>query len=238
MLRRTDQRSCPNLRSFRRCCKKLTTFGSSKQYSNSLMLEDSVAFDAAEMVGNSGDMADRVQEVISMLCLEDIADKKLGCDLVALGRGRRRLISIGQELCNRPGLVCMEDPIQDLNWNEAEEVLYQLILLFFKITNLNSLGSFCYRGVVARRPNCDLHSYDADSCNLQLLRHAAASRNWAAALLRPRERSSSILREYRVSAQGQFSISSGISSGHSCREVFLYLFKHYMIIVNLIYNSK
>ena len=95
-------------------------------------------FDNAEMIGNSGTTQSRVQELISMFRLDDVADEKIRniCDLSgestsssALGRGRRRLLTIAQEIVNRPGLILLEDPVYELSWDEAEEVACAIVAL-------------------------------------------------------------------------------------------------------------
>ncbi|RYH14002.1 hypothetical protein EON65_34355 [archaeon] len=110
-----------------------------------------------ELLGRSGDVENRVAEVISMLGLDHIADCMIG--QVAEHRERRthldkslsvarhlssyrhrlysalckasatsitpaqlRLVSIGMELVNRPGLIFLEDPFLGLEWQDAERV--------------------------------------------------------------------------------------------------------------------
>ena len=98
-------------------------FSSKKnQYNDSLMTEDSVMFDASELVGNSADLYERVEEVIHMFGLESIANNKIGSPEESMSRGTRRLISIAQEVFNRTGLIFIEDPFHELYWSDAEQV--------------------------------------------------------------------------------------------------------------------
>lgn len=62
-----------------------------------------------------------------MLNLGDIADELIST--LNLNGAKRRLISMATDLCNRPGLVFMEDPVFELSWNEAEEVGEGLVAL-------------------------------------------------------------------------------------------------------------
>ena len=50
----------------------------------------------------------RVQELVTMFNLTQVADVKIG--KAALDKSKVRLLSIATELCNRPGLIYMEDP--------------------------------------------------------------------------------------------------------------------------------
>jgi ABC-type multidrug transport system ATPase subunit len=134
-LKRTDQRSCPNFKSIRRYLRRM--FSSKNQYNDSLMTEDSVMFDASELVGNSADLYERVEEVIHMFGLESIANNKIGNPDESMSRGTRRLISIAQEVFNRTGLIFIEDPFHELYWSDAEQVLCHS--LFFP-----SLSTYIY----------------------------------------------------------------------------------------------
>ena len=133
LLKRTDQRSCPNLQSIRNATNRL--FGQDHYRGHSISAEEDDHFDTAEMVGNSATIETRVQELISMFRLDDVADQKLGeiydpnAPTCALGRGRRRLLTISQEIINRPGLILLEDPMYELSWDESEEVACAIVAL-------------------------------------------------------------------------------------------------------------
>lgn len=138
LLKRTDQRSCPNLKSIRNATKRM--FGRSDFRGQSISVSEDDPFDTAEMIGNSATTEERVQELISMFRLDDVADQKLryvyeegnansNTSNCALGRGRRRLCTIAQELVNRPGLILLEDPMHELSWDESEEVACAIVAL-------------------------------------------------------------------------------------------------------------
>jgi hypothetical protein len=99
--------------------------------------------DSSETIGNSGDLEDRVQELLRMFDLLSIAEEKIGdwtrdsSSGMGMGVGHRgdrtaaagktmihaghiRLITIAMEMSNRPGLIYMEDPIHGLAWPHAQ----------------------------------------------------------------------------------------------------------------------
>ena len=127
LLKRTDQRSLPNYKAVRRWILKSIhriKYGRGVNYDANLasVQRDDIEFKPSEMVGMSADVEDRIEEVIKMLGIDDIADTQISTLLPTLSGGKRRLITIATELCNRPGLVFMEDPVYELSWNEAEAV--------------------------------------------------------------------------------------------------------------------
>jgi ABC-type multidrug transport system ATPase subunit len=138
LLKRTDQRSCPNLKSIRKAFNHL--LGQNNSRGQSISMSEDDPFDTAEMVGNSATTEERVQELITMFRLDEVADQKLrnvyeegnnssSSSTCALGRGRRRLLTIAQEIVNRPGLILLEDPMYELSWDESEEVACAILAL-------------------------------------------------------------------------------------------------------------
>lgn len=122
LLRRTDQRTCPKLLSFK------------QKHLSSSKSEDPFSFHDTEMIGKTGDVDERVEEVIVACGLQDIANRRIGRvtrkkqidpfeeDSVCLSAAQVRSLSIACELLNRPGLILLEEPLHELMWHDAEIV--------------------------------------------------------------------------------------------------------------------
>jgi ABC-type multidrug transport system ATPase subunit len=122
LLRRTDQTSCPALLAWKR---RLDNRNG-----------NAVAFSVRDRLpGKSGDLADRVQEVIDLMGLGEVAEKIIGeYSMVAVGATtpggigvehgpmhqgltpyQMRCVTIGIELVNKPPLVFLENPFFGLD---------------------------------------------------------------------------------------------------------------------------
>ena len=115
LLRRTDQKTCPAFtscfrKSCRRCCRGHA--------------EDYHSLDSTDLIGKTGDVEERVDEVLKMMGLEDVAQVVVenpsgGC---SISPAQLRCLTIAVELVNRPGLVFLDDPVQGLDWRDADVV--------------------------------------------------------------------------------------------------------------------
>ncbi len=65
---------------------------------------------------------ERIREIIFMFNLTSVKHTRIGENGCNLSGSQMRLLTIGMELLTRPGLVCLEDPIRDLNWIDSCEV--------------------------------------------------------------------------------------------------------------------
>jgi hypothetical protein len=155
MLRRTDQKTCPMITTWCQACgKRLYKNICKRAYKavcacvrrgdgNLLEEEDADDYrslDAFDLIGMTGDVKERVEEVIKLMGLEDVADTVLAnthphthkhmdyssssthaqyCNITP---AQLRCLSIGVELVNRPGLIFLEDPVRGLDWCDADVV--------------------------------------------------------------------------------------------------------------------
>lgn len=105
LLRRTDQRTCTKLS----CLKR------SNEY---------VELESSELFGKTGDVDDRIQEVISMMGLSHIVNVVVQSHggTTNLSPAELRCLTIAAEIVNRPGLIFMDDPFKDLDWYSADIV--------------------------------------------------------------------------------------------------------------------
>ena len=77
---------------------------------------------ADEGAANFPDVNARVQEVLSLFRLRDVADTKVGACGSNLSPSQGRLLSIAMELIHQPSIVLLEDPIQGMSLVEGYEV--------------------------------------------------------------------------------------------------------------------
>jgi ABC-type multidrug transport system ATPase subunit len=105
LLRRTDQHTCTKMN----CLKK----------SN-----DYIELDSSELYGKTGDVDDRIQEVISMMGLSHIVNVIIQSHegTTHISPAELRCLTIAAEIVNRPGLIFMDDPFKDLDWYSADIV--------------------------------------------------------------------------------------------------------------------
>jgi ABC-type multidrug transport system ATPase subunit len=80
-------------------------------------------------IANAPDIKIRVQEVLSLFRLRDVADTKVGPGGSNLSPSQGRLLSIAMELIHQPSIVLLEDPIQGLSLVEGYEVASALYAL-------------------------------------------------------------------------------------------------------------
>jgi ABC-type multidrug transport system ATPase subunit len=133
MLRRTDQKTCPQLSLCLRGCGKsvIDCFCSLCRGGQQNGNEDYYrSLDAFDLIGMTGDVAERVEEIIKMMGLEDCANtiiantssNRFQASMCNLSPAQLRCLTIAVELVNRPGLIFLEDPVQGLNWCDADVV--------------------------------------------------------------------------------------------------------------------
>jgi ABC-type Na+ transport system ATPase subunit NatA len=131
LLRRTDQNSCPALLT---CKRRMNSAGNG----------GFVALSAQDrLIGKSGDVEERVQEVIDLMGLSLVADKIIGeasgpavgaesfkgglaVEIGPLNDGitaaQRRCLTIGVEMVNRPSLIFLENPLYGLDRYSSQQV--------------------------------------------------------------------------------------------------------------------
>jgi ABC-type multidrug transport system ATPase subunit len=119
LLRRTDQRSCPLV---------IGVVMESASVKRLLMNQgdadrSEVDLQAAELIGSSGQVEEKVEELLRIYDLEEVADNVVGRDKErGISPSHLRCLSIATEAVNRPGLLFLPDPLSQLDWYHTERV--------------------------------------------------------------------------------------------------------------------
>ena len=109
LLRRTDQRSCPEvIHVFLRwrqvsLIRKLLSRGRRQDAAN-----DFIEFSTEEVIATTGQVEEKVEEILRVFNLEDVADVVIGrfsSSRRGISPSQMRLLTIATEALNRPGLL-------------------------------------------------------------------------------------------------------------------------------------
>ena len=125
LLRRTDQRSCPLvIHVFLRwrqvsLLRKLRAKGRRQNAA-----DDFIEFNDEEVIATSGQVQEKVDEILRVFDLEDVAEVPIGSytHCRRISPSQMRLLTIATEAINRPGLLYLQDPFFSLDWYHADRV--------------------------------------------------------------------------------------------------------------------
>lgn len=119
LLRRTDQRSCPLVISMVMECGAVKRLLIKQSDAN----RSEVDIHAAELIGPSGQVEEKVEELLRIYDLEEVADSVVGRDKErGISPSHLRCLTIATEAVNRPGLLLLPDPLSQLDWYHTDRV--------------------------------------------------------------------------------------------------------------------
>ena len=127
LLRRTDQRSCPMVIHLFLRWRQASLWRKIRvqaQGRRQTAADDFIEFNDEEVIATTGQVQEKVDEILRVFDLEDVADVTIGHSAHNrnISPSQMRLVTIATEALNRPGLLYLQDPFHGLDWYHASRV--------------------------------------------------------------------------------------------------------------------
>ena len=125
LLRRTDQRSCPLvIHMFLKWRQASLWRKMRSEGRRQTAADDFIEFNDEEIIATTGQVEEKVDEVLRVFDLESVADVMIGYPnpTRTISPSQMRLLTIATEALNKPGLLYLQDPFFELDWYHANRV--------------------------------------------------------------------------------------------------------------------